>query len=58
MSMDRVQLQRELSIAAFMSRYGAEEKCEAAPIAARWPAGLTCPACGGGGSRTSFSRED
>jgi len=56
MSMNRVQFQRGLSMAEFMSRYGSDEKCEAALIAARWPSGFACPACGGA-ARTSFRRE-
>ena len=56
MSMNRVQFQRGLSMAEFMERYGSDEKCEAALIAARWPSGFACPACGGV-ARTSFRRE-
>jgi ribosomal protein L37AE/L43A len=54
--MNRVQFQPGLSMAEFMDRYGTEEQCEAALIAARWPRGFRCPACGGA-PRTSFRRE-
>jgi ribosomal protein L37AE/L43A len=47
MAMNRVQFQPGLSMAQFMDRYGSDAKCEAALIAARWPQGFTCPACGG-----------
>ena len=48
MAMNRVQFQRGLSMAEFLDRYGSEDKCEAALIAARWPKGFACPACGSG----------
>ena len=48
MAMNRVQFQPGLSMAEFMDRYGTEDKCEAALIAARWPQGFACPACGCG----------
>src|ERR1019366_2090432 len=57
MTMNRVQFQRALSIAEFMDRYGSDEKCEAALIESRWPAGFACPACGCGHS-SSFRRKD
>ena len=47
MAMNRVQFQPGLSIAEFMERYGSNEQCEAALIAARWPGGFICPDCGG-----------
>jgi transposase-like protein len=40
-------LARGLSEAEFRERFGTEEACRAALFAMRWPAGLTCPACGG-----------
>ena len=40
MPMNRVQFQPGLSMAEFMDRYGTEEQCEAALIAARWPRGF------------------
>ena len=49
MAMNRVQFQAGLSMAAFLDRYGSEDKCEAALVAARWPRGFACPACGSGG---------
>jgi len=56
MPMNRVQFQPGLSMSEFMDRSGSEEQCEAALIAARWPRGFRCPACGGA-PRTSFCRE-
>ena len=53
MPMNRVQFQPGLSMAEFMDRYGTDEKCEAALVAARWASGLACPACGGP-ARTPF----
>ena len=41
MAMNRVQFQRGLSMAEFVDRYGSEDKCEAALVAARWPQGFT-----------------
>jgi ribosomal protein L37AE/L43A len=46
MAMNRVQFQPGLSMAEFMQRYGSDELCEAALIAARWPRGFVCPDCG------------
>lgn len=47
MSINQVQFQKGLSIADFMERYGTQEKCHAALVASRWPAGFVCPHCGG-----------
>ena len=49
MPMNRVQFQPGLSMAEFLDRYGTEAQCEAALVAARWPDGFVCPACGAGG---------
>ena len=57
MPMNHVQFQPGLSMAEFMSRYGTDERCEAALTLARWPHGFACPECGGP-SRTSFRRQD
>ena len=43
MTMNRVQFQPGLSMAEFMDRYGSDDKCEAALIDSRWPAGLCLP---------------
>jgi ribosomal protein L37AE/L43A len=43
-------------MAEFMDRYGSDDKCEAALIDSRWPAGFACPACGCGQS-SAFRRE-
>ena len=56
MAMNRVQFQAGLSMAEFLDRYGSEEQCEAALVAARWPDGFVCPACGSSAHRT-FVRE-
>jgi hypothetical protein len=47
MARNAVQLQRGLSEAAFERDYGSEEQCRAVVVAARWPDGFVCPACGG-----------
>ena len=56
MKMNRVQFQPGLSMAEFMERYGSDDKCEAALIESRWPAGFACPSCGCEQSN-SFRRE-
>ena len=43
-------------MAEFMNRHGSNDKCEAAVIESRWPAGFVCPASGCGHSG-SFRRE-
>jgi hypothetical protein len=57
MPMNRVQFQKGLSLPEFMDRCGTEEQCEQALVAARWPGGFVCPACGVMQSRTPFRRE-
>lgn len=57
MPMNRVQFQKGLSLPEFMDRYGTDEQCEQALVAARWPSGFVCPVCGVMQSRTSFRRE-
>ena len=47
MSRNPIQLQKGLSLTAFLERYGTEAKCEAAVRAWRWPDGFVCPQCGG-----------
>jgi ribosomal protein L37AE/L43A len=56
MKMNRVQFQPGLSMAEFIQRYGSDDKCEAALIESRWPAGFACPSCGCEQSN-SFRRE-
>jgi len=46
MAINHVQFQRGLPIAEFMQRYGTQEQCHAALVAARWPDGFVCPECG------------
>ena len=46
MAMNRVQFQPGLSMTEFMDLYGSDEKCEAALVESRWPAGFACSACG------------
>ena len=52
MAMNRVQFQAGLSMPEFLNRYGSEQQCEAAPVAARWPRGFVCPVCGAGAHGT------
>jgi transposase-like protein len=47
MALNRIQFQKGLSLPEFMKRYGTDKQCEAALVAARWPAGYECPRCGG-----------
>jgi ribosomal protein L37AE/L43A len=47
MARNKVQFQKGLSEAAFERLYGSEAQCRALVIAARWPNGFVCPACGG-----------
>jgi hypothetical protein len=56
MTMNRVQFQPGLSMAAFMDRYGSDEQCEAALVQSRWPSGFVCPLCDCGHS-SSFRRQ-
>ena len=56
MPMNSVQFQKGLSMPEFLQRYGTEAQCEQALVAARWPAGYACPACGHKHARTTFVR--
>lgn len=56
MSINYVQFQKGLSMAAFMDKYGTQKKCHAALVASRWPAGFRCPCCGDE-RHTTFIRE-
>ena len=47
MARNGVQMQKGLSLSAFLDRYGTEEQCHAALVAWRWPEGFVCPRCGG-----------
>ena len=47
MARNAVQFQKGLSEAEFTRLYGTEPQCRAIVIAARWPDGFICPACGG-----------
>jgi ribosomal protein L37AE/L43A len=47
MARNRVQFQKGLSEPEFERLYGTEELCRAMVVAARWPSGFECPACGG-----------
>lgn len=47
MARKAVQMQKGLSLSAFLERYGTEEQCHAALVAWRWPEGFVCPRCGG-----------
>ena len=46
MAMNRMQFQRGLAMVEFMDRYGTDEKCTAALVESRWPAGFCCLHCG------------
>lgn len=46
MAMNRIQFQTGLSLISFMQRFSTDRACEAALLAARWPDGFVCPACG------------
>ena len=46
MARNTVQFQKGLSEPDFHARYGTEEQCRAAIVAARWPKGFECPGCG------------
>ncbi len=55
MPMNRVQFQKGLSMPEFLDRYGTEERCEQALVAARWPSGFVCSAPGGSNLATALS---
>lgn len=55
MSMNMIQFQPGLSMAAFLRQYGSEALCRRAFYRARWPKGFRCPACGDR-RRSSFRR--
>ncbi|CAG9934120.1 protein of unknown function [Candidatus Nitrotoga arctica] len=46
MGINKIQFQKGLSMTGFMENYGTEDKCYAALVASRWPAGFVCPKCG------------
>ena len=46
MARNRIQFQKGLSGAHFMTLYGAEDLCRKAIAVWRWPDGFFCPACG------------
>ena len=45
MSQNVIQFQHGLSLPEFLARYGSEEQCEQAVVAARWPHGWRCAHC-------------
>jgi len=47
MAMNRVQLQKGLSLPEFLQRFGNQEQCATALETARWPDGFHCPQCDG-----------
>jgi transposase-like protein len=57
MARNAVQFQKGLSEAEFTRLYGTEQQCRAIVIAARWPDGFACPACGGGQHSVIKSRD-
>src|SRR5437016_6727874 len=46
MAMNRIQFQHGMSLPEFLSRYGTQQQCSEAVMAARWPEGFRCPGCG------------
>ena len=46
MARNKVQFQKGLSEADFLTLYGGEDACRAAVFGWRWPDGFDCPACG------------
>lgn len=46
MAKNQVQFQKGLSLTAFNSTYGTEEKCREKLFKVRWPNGYECPKCG------------
>jgi transposase-like protein len=57
MAKNKIQFQRGLSLAQFLSRYGTEELCQAALFRLRWPRGFQCPQCGHSKSCRIISRK-
>jgi transposase-like protein len=57
MARNAVQFQKGLSEAEFTRLYGTAPQCRAIVIAARWPDGFACPACGGGQHSVIKSRD-
>jgi transposase-like protein len=47
MAMNRIQFQHGMSLPEFLHRFGSEQQCAEAVMAARWPEGFRCPGCGG-----------
>ena len=46
MAINKIQMQRGMSLSEFTQRFGSEAQCHAALIALRWPRGFVCPGCG------------
>ena len=46
MAINKVQMQRGMSLSEFMRHYGTQAQCEAALVALRWPQGFCCAGCG------------
>jgi transposase-like protein len=57
MPRNAVQFQKGLSEVEFTRLYGTEQQCRAIVIAARWPEGFICPACGGRAHSLVTSRD-
>lgn len=58
MAINGIQFQKGLSLTNFLADYGTEAQCEAALLAARWPQGFQCPACGNDVTPYEFKRRN
>ena len=57
MARNKVQFQKGLSLADFLSTYGDEENCYQSLFKFRWPSGFNCPKCGHSGHCKIGSRK-
>jgi len=57
MAKNKVQFQKGMSMACFLSQYGTEQQCRAALFKMRWPHGFLCPRCGHSGFCEIISRK-
>lgn len=45
-AINKIQMQRGMSLTEFTQRFGSEAQCQSVLIALRWPQGFVCPGCG------------